>query len=290
MCRASCFPFCFMHATKSQLCLPEEAQVVCKNKCEVRLMLLCGEFIKPVRLLQTQKRWHPPESSIPGTPQCPSGSQCVPEECQCFLQSQLSTGDSPGPASMDLICLPVSRSQRRMWASRELDAAMAPVWLMSTDTTPSWWPSRVHCRSSFSSFLQCKGRKAWLGTAGMTPKPHIKQTIHIPPLVQDRAIQSSHQMPRATHKPLDLKNRQINNLPDSCQVSSQVWRPSHQEMSSTHQSGGAHRAGVHKVPSLTFSQAKPVTEVEHILHTVVRDTITYLQKYTSTRIIRTCFQ
>lgn len=61
---------------------------------------------------------------------------------------------SPGPASMDLICLPDSRSQRRMWASRELEAAMAPLWLMSTDTTPSWWPSRVHCSSSFSSDLQ----------------------------------------------------------------------------------------------------------------------------------------
>lgn len=55
---------------------------------------------------------------------------------------------------MDLICFPDSRSQRRMWASRELEAAMAPLWLMSTDTTPSWWPSRVHCSSSFSSDLQ----------------------------------------------------------------------------------------------------------------------------------------
>lgn len=62
----------------------------------------------------------------------------------------------PGPASMDLICFPDSRSHRRMCASRELEAAMAPLWLMSTDTTPSWWPSRVHCSSSFSSDLQAQ--------------------------------------------------------------------------------------------------------------------------------------
>lgn len=60
----------------------------------------------------------------------------------------------PGPASMDLICFPDSRSHRRICASRELEAAMAPWWLMSTETTPSWWPSRVHCSSSFSSDLQ----------------------------------------------------------------------------------------------------------------------------------------
>lgn len=66
----------------------------------------------------------------------------------------------PGPASMDLICFPDSRSHRRICASRELEAAMAPLWLMSTDTTPSWWPSRFHCSSSFSSDLQaeCGGK------------------------------------------------------------------------------------------------------------------------------------
>lgn len=62
----------------------------------------------------------------------------------------------PGPASMDLICLPNSRSQRRMWASSELEAAMAPLGLTSTETIPSWWPSRVHCSSSFSSDLSGK--------------------------------------------------------------------------------------------------------------------------------------
>lgn len=67
--------------------------------------------------------------------------------------------DLPGPASIDLICLPVSKSQRRIWASRELDAAMEPVWLISTDTTPSWWPSNVHCRFNFSPFLLLKGKK-----------------------------------------------------------------------------------------------------------------------------------
>ena len=58
---------------------------------------------------------------------------------------------STGPASTDFIYLLFSNCQRRIWASREWDAAMGRVWLKSTKNTLSWGLSRFHCRSSFSS-------------------------------------------------------------------------------------------------------------------------------------------
>ena len=41
---------------------------------------------------------------------------------------------------MLLSCFPTSRLQRRIWESREEEAETVPDELMSTDTTPSWWP------------------------------------------------------------------------------------------------------------------------------------------------------
>ena len=89
------------------------------------------------------------------------------------LVSSLRVKLLPGPASIDFICLPFSKSQRRIWASRELDAAMGRVWLMSTDTTPSWWPSRLHCRSSFSSRLQW-GTEKWISSHTTHGTWHLK--------------------------------------------------------------------------------------------------------------------
>lgn len=146
-----------------------------------------------------------------------------------LIYTQLNTGVLPGPASIDLICLPVSKSQRRMWASRELDAAMEPVWLISTDTTPSWWPSNVHCRSNFSSFLLLQGEKKVMNSWGVLyqsqTSDRTNKITHSSPFRSARG-QSKWKAKTEMHKLSMLlkgKNQQINYFSYLCKVSTSFY-------------------------------------------------------------------
>ena len=46
----------------------------------------------------------------------------------------------PGPASILLSCFPTSKLQSLMWESKEEEAETVPELLISTETTPNWWP------------------------------------------------------------------------------------------------------------------------------------------------------